>query len=276
MESEALAVAAKHFEDPAVGLVHHTPEGREAHSLGAKLEQMFLNTAHAKIYVVINSIGKASCVIGKSTLFRKRYMEECGGLGSFACYMAEDNLIGIALMEKGYQHRLSVRTAIQPLTKSTVYEYLMRRIRWTRIRAYTMPVVTMIEPFTESIVSGLLGAWTLQKLFGVFFWNTFLCHLVFWFLCDVGLSAGLQQQLPEEFGNFFVVWVLRELSAVPIYLFSLVDNKVNWRDRHYRLKLGGYVELISSDSLEIKRSGRKTDKKKSVTTRSRSSSVKTS
>lgn len=144
-DPNSLLLNAACFRDPKVGLVHHAPEGVEARSLGAKLEQMFLNTAHAKIYLVINAIAYDSCVIGKSLIFRKSQLDKCGGLEYFGRYIAEDNMIGIALMKLGLNHVLSPFTARQPLERAPIKSFLTRRVRWARIRAHILPFITLVE-----------------------------------------------------------------------------------------------------------------------------------
>jgi len=246
MQSHALRVAADFFkQDPNVGLVHHAPEGTDDESFGAALEQLFLNTAHVKIYIVINYMALDSCVIGKSTLFRRSHLQQCGGLEAFGKYLAEDNMLGIALFRKGLLHRLSPLTAKQPLCTSTIADFLWRRSRWTRIRAYSMPGVTVLEPFTESIVSGLVGAWALFHLLLLPFWYVFGVHMLLWLLCDLFLVRGFTGAWPLHPLRFLFAWLVREVTAFPIYCFALSQsNIVTWRGRSYRLIMGGMVEAV--------------------------------
>lgn len=97
---DSLVMATNVMRDHSVGLVHHTPEGEGGATVGAWLEQHFLNTAHAKIYLVINWIGTDSCVMGKSILVRKSQLDRVGGIAAFGKYMAEDNMIGLAVMNE--------------------------------------------------------------------------------------------------------------------------------------------------------------------------------
>jgi ceramide glucosyltransferase len=100
VEPDTLSCAIAALEDSQnVGLVHHAPEGMHAQSFGALLEQMFLNTAHTKIYLVINWLAVDSCIIGKSIIFRRSDLARSGGLESLSNYLAEDNMIGIELLK---------------------------------------------------------------------------------------------------------------------------------------------------------------------------------
>lgn len=129
-----------------VTLVHHVPiavnqPGFEA-PYGAKLDEMFLLTSHAKFYVFFNKASIDSCVNGKSNLYRRSNIDECvgkisrgelsvtnqdnskdaarfigpgEGLRFFARYIGEDNMIGIALWRLGGIQGMTGDVAVQPL-----------------------------------------------------------------------------------------------------------------------------------------------------------------
>ncbi|KAI3652400.1 hypothetical protein MP228_002725 [Amoeboaphelidium protococcarum] len=248
IDRDTLLHAVPHFQDPNVGIVHHAPEGINGDSsVGAQLEEHFLNTAHAKIYLGFNWAAVDSCVMGKSTIFRKSDLDKKGGLAAFGKYLAEDNMIGLAIWSMGMRHVMSQKTAKQSLLKSSIYDYVMRRSRWTKIRAYSMPVVTIIEPFTESIVSGLTGAFALHNLFNLPFWTVFGIHMLIWFMCDYMLTILISRQSISNPLWFTYTWILRELSAVPIYIYSILSrNVVQWRGREYLLRMEGLVDRLDN------------------------------
>lgn len=105
-----------------------------------------------------------------------------------------------------------------------------------------MPVVTLIEPFTESIVCGLVGAWGFQDLID---WRVFLtAHFAMWLLADFLIIRGLPYAFQwSQAGELFVIWLMRELSAIPIYIWTVLfdSNRVVWRGRTYKLLMGGTV-----------------------------------
>lgn len=81
--------------------------------------------------------------------------------------MAEDNMIGKALMKLGLRHSLSPFTAVQPLGIMSLVDFVQRRSRWIRIRLYTMPATFFVEPLTECLVCGVVGAFSLSYVTGV-------------------------------------------------------------------------------------------------------------
>lgn len=229
----------------AVGLVHHAPQGVDADTFGAACEWMFLNTAHTKIYLPINAMAVASCVIGKSLMFRRSALNRAiGGLEALSVYMSEDNQIGIGILKAGLRHRLSVCTAKQPLGVGTFRSYMDRRVRWTRIRAWSMPAVTFLEPWYECLFSGLTGALALHHFYDMPMLSVFVAHVLYWFICDLVMVRGLtQKSRPWPSLWWFVrAWIVRELSALPIYIYALsTGRRVTWRGKEYLLQVGGTV-----------------------------------
>ncbi|KAH3688130.1 hypothetical protein WICPIJ_000901 [Wickerhamomyces pijperi] len=191
----------KKTTDRPVKLVHHVPiavnEPGSNATMGAKLDEMFLLTSHAKFYVFFNKASIDSCVNGKSNLYRRSSLDECvnkisqgqlsvtsqdnssdarefigpgEGLRFFSRYIGEDNMIGIGLWRLGGRQGMTGDVAVQPMNNNkgaddssvnlyqlSVSDYVKRRVRWLRVRKYMVLAATLVEPTTESIVIGLMG-----------------------------------------------------------------------------------------------------------------------
>lgn len=138
-----------------VGLIHHLPFAIFPDSqLGSRVEQVFLCSTHAKMYLAINQLVISSCVAGKSCLFRKSDLETAvekkrtggkgkllgtgeGGLASFGKYLGEDNMIGEALWDDlGMKHAMGSDMAGNTVGSMKVETYFKRRVRWIRVRKY--------------------------------------------------------------------------------------------------------------------------------------------
>jgi ceramide glucosyltransferase len=70
----------------------------------------------------------------------------------------------------------------QPISHTSVAAYLDRRIRWLRVRKYTVTLATFVEPGTESIFCGVYGAYALTSLpfFSPWIKQTWLCFALVW------------------------------------------------------------------------------------------------
>ena len=189
---------------------------------GGRLDEAFMSSAHAKFYQAINTVKVAPCIMGKSTMFRRAHLDHvtashpayAPGIDFFSDNICEDHLIGDALWkqpqafeERGYKstspgekgqkwgkhEMLFGDLCFQPISHTSVPAYLDRRIRWLRVRKYTVTLATFVEPGTESIVCGVYGAYALTSLpfFGTWIaptWSNFalvwLAHMAVWCAVD--------------------------------------------------------------------------------------------
>lgn len=190
------------YANPRIQLVHHLPLCVSVvpgvrRNWGAKLDEMFLFTAHSKFYAAINAVAIAPCVMGKSNLYRRSALDIATGsqpgcgLQVFAQYIAEDNMIAECLWKNGGRTSLTVDAAIQPLGSLPLDAYVGRRIRWLRVRKYMVMAATLVEPTTESIVCGILGSFgysvllsSLSSTGSLFSWKFFLAHMLVWCAID--------------------------------------------------------------------------------------------
>ncbi|KAF9423774.1 hypothetical protein BGZ76_003599 [Entomortierella beljakovae] len=236
---------------PGVGLVHHLPFGINPQTLGSELELMFLDTVHAKMYLFINWTGLASCVVGKSNLYRRSDLDKVGGLAKFGKYMAEDNLIATAIFNMGYKHEMTSDLAYQSLGSMTPSDYFLRRARWTRIRKYTVTAATVVEPFIEMIGCGLVASYGFNLLCQTHFLNFLAFHIVIWFLIDISMYKALVGEKFYNVRGFLIAWSMRELAALPLYIYAVLGSTVDWRDQIFLLKRDGTVVPIDSPGRDL-------------------------
>ncbi|CAI2189468.1 3191_t:CDS:2, partial [Funneliformis geosporum] len=248
VDSGCLGRSVDKLSQQGVGLVHHLPFAVRPDTFGSELEMMFMDTVHARMYLAINAIGPDSCVVGKSNLYRKSDIESVGGLAQFGKYMAEDNLIACALWRKGYKHEMTSDLAYQPLGSMATADYFFRRSRWTRIRKYTVTAATVLEPFTESILCGLCASYGFNNLWNIHPLNFLAFHIITWFMIDLKLFQALSRKNVEleSLRGFIMAWSLREITALPLYVYSVLGNTVDWRDGTFYLKRDSTVVKILS------------------------------
>jgi len=247
-----------------IALVHHVPFAISNQvSFGAEVEEVFLNTNHAKMYIAINAVAVDSCVVGKSNLFRRSDLERLDGtlvrrqnndgsrqgrgLAAFGRFIAEDNMIGLALWhELDLRHGLSCDVAYNALGYMSLSDYIRRRIRWIRVRKHMSLPATILEPFTESVMLSVMMATCLQFLTGISIRLFLPAHFFLWMLVDLDVYASLAgHPLPRgKWRSFLVAWVVRELLAFPIWLLGVVGNEIEWRGRRYKIRRNGEGESI--------------------------------
>ncbi|KAF9691437.1 hypothetical protein EKO04_010739 [Ascochyta lentis] len=179
---------------------------------GGRLDEAFMSSAHAKFYQAINTVKVAPCIMGKSTMFRRSQLnyvtssnpKYAPGIDFFSDNICEDHLIGDALWKQpqafekrdykpaagekkekwGKHEMLFGDFCFQPISHTSVAAYLDRRIRWLRVRKYTVTLATFVEPGTESMFCGVYGAYALTTLpyFRTFISPTWMSFALIWLL----------------------------------------------------------------------------------------------
>lgn len=268
---------------------------------GGRLEELFMSSSHAKFYTAINTVLIAPCIVGKSTMFRKSHLDSLTsghGIDYFSSNICEDHLIGDLLWkgkvpperapnsEKWGKHAMVFGDlAIQPMAGMSVAEYVARRIRWLRVRKFTVTLATLVEPGTESFLCSLYGAFAVTTL--PFLANnlgmpqTWIAFAVFWFTSVAlwaimdwtlylklhsGASIEIDENTPafarrprlgrrRSFGAWFLAWLGREVLAFPIWAWAVYGGvTVNWRGKRFWVGMDMKVhEIKGSASTEPQR-----------------------
>ncbi|EGO04391.1 glycosyltransferase family 21 protein [Serpula lacrymans var. lacrymans S7.3] len=247
-----------------VALVHHVPLANANEAwLGARVEEAFLNTNHAKMYLAINTVAIESCVVGKSNLYRRSDIDRVNGLlkpkstpdgasqtadfglAAFGRFLAEDNMIASSLWhELGLRHDLSCDVAHNAVGKMTLSDYIWRRVRWIRVRKHMVLAATILEPLTENFVASSIAAWSLWYLTGVPAWLFLPTHHIIWLSVDMDVYASLAGHpvVADKRLSFIGAWALRELLAFPIWALAICGNEVVWRGGKYQVLRAGEVK----------------------------------
>ncbi|EIN14055.1 glycosyltransferase family 21 protein [Punctularia strigosozonata HHB-11173 SS5] len=265
---DALTASSAHLSTKhrrRIALVHHVPFAWSSEpTFGSQVEEAFMNTNHAKMYLAINAVALDSCVVGKSNLYRRSDLErvngslrpipagnvkqegECG-LPAFGRFLAEDNMVASAFWhELGDRHDLSCDVARNAVGKMSLGEYLRRRVRWIRVRKRMVMAATLLEPFTESLLLGFIAASSIRQMFAVPIWFTMIIHYAWWLTVDLDVYASLAgHPVPSStFWSFLCAWCTREILAFPIWVWAISGDEVDWRGNTYRVLRNGEVERV--------------------------------
>jgi ceramide glucosyltransferase len=247
---------------------------------------MFMASSHAKFYTAINTVSIAPCIVGKSTMFRRSHLNYLTsgaspyspGIDFFSENICEDHLIGDLLWrkkvgeekagQKFYKHGLVFGDlAIQPMAGMSVREYIARRVRWLRVRKWTVTLATFVEPGVEPLLCSAYGAFAVTTLpwFHSIFripqtWPAFtvfwLISVTTWMSMDTlvyaklhsGASVELDDDTPSfarplghsrrPFKEWIAAWIGREFLAWPIWAWAcLGGTTVMWRGKKFRVGL---------------------------------------
>lgn len=267
---------------------------------GGRLEEMFMASSHAKFYTAINTVAIAPCIVGKSNMFRRSHLNYLTsgasayspGIDFFSENICEDHLIGDLLWRKKVEEQKAGQKfnkhglvfgdlAIQPMAGMSIREYIARRVRWLRVRKWTVTLATFVEPGVEPLLCSAYGAFAVTTLpwfhaqFGVP--QTWLAFSVLWIgsvtawmsvdtLVYAKLHSGVSVELDEDtpsfarplghsrrpFSEWISAWLGRELLALPIWSWAcLGGTTVMWRGRKFRVNLDMRVVEIKDKSKAV-------------------------
>ncbi|KAJ5494955.1 Ceramide glucosyltransferase [Penicillium diatomitis] len=278
---------------------------------GGRLEELFLSSSHAKMYTAINTVLIAPCIVGKSNMFRRSHLDYLTapvpgdrykrhpGVDYFSDNICEDHLIGDLLWrqqvreerelgERWGKHAMVFGDlAIQPVANMSVQGYVARRIRWLRVRKFTVLLATLVEPGTESLLCTLYGAWGITTALAPYlvrngyhfasllstwtaFFGVFALGIALWIVTDWTLYINLHssqaievdddtpvfarpcrrpsQATRRPFLQWLVAWLGRELLALPIWIIAVYGGvTVVWRERRFKVGFDARVREIRED-----------------------------
>ncbi len=161
VEPQDLATTVALFDDPKVGCVSNLFVGEGARSLGSVIESLHLLT-----FVVpgtaIAEAGRIPCVVGKSMAMPRHVLESIGGFGAFLDVLAEDQAIGLAVKEAGFQVVLSPVVVRNVVVTRSLRRALDRQVRWGKIRfafsAATYSTEILLNPLALALAALAAGA----------------------------------------------------------------------------------------------------------------------
>ncbi|KAL1644394.1 Ceramide glucosyltransferase [Diplodia intermedia] len=253
---------------------------------GGRLEELFMSSSHAKFYTAINTVLIAPCIVGKSNMFRRSHLNaltgplpaQAEGIDFFSENICEDHLIGDRLWrqqipaektqgESWGKHAMCFGDlAIQPMAGMSVPEYVARRVRWLRVRKFTVTLATLVEPGTESFLCALYGAFAVTTLpffrdtLGMpqtwtAFWIFWFVNVALWCFVDWTLYRKLHSANSIEvdectppfarppktsngtrrpFEEWFLAWLGREGLAWPVWAWAVYGGvTVKWRGKKF-------------------------------------------
>ncbi|KAJ5223424.1 hypothetical protein N7468_007966 [Penicillium chermesinum] len=292
-ERQILMNTSREDSVPSHALSVDRPEDSLASTIatgGGRLEELFLSSAHAKMYTAINTVLVAPCIVDyltapSSTNPHPRHP----GIDFFSDNICEDHLIGDLLWRKKVreEEELGERwgkhamvfgdLAIQPVANMQLRAYIARRVRWLRVRKFTVLLATLVEPGTESFVCSIYGAYGVTTALAPYrehkgfsfasslqswtaFFSLFALSIALWILVDwtlyIILHSGRAIEVDKDtppfarltrtdpshitrrpFVQWLSAWLGRELLALPIWL-SAVYGGVTVVWRDRQFKVG--------------------------------------
>lgn len=233
VEPDDLAKTVDAFADRRVGCVTNLFTGAGARSRGAVIESLHLISFVAPGAVLAASLG-IPCVVGKSMAIARHVHDAIGGFERFRRVLAEDQAIGLAVKEAGYEVVLSPLVVRNVVVDRTVERAVDRQVRWNKIR-YSFSRLLYAGELVLNPLPLALAAAALDPRLVLVPGCVLIARLLQVAILDRALCARL-------------TW--RQLALVPLldalmlyaWIVPFFSDQVTWRG--YRARIGRNTEMI--------------------------------
>lgn len=236
---EYLRELARWSSDPKTGLVTCLYRGRAGKSLWSKLESLGIGADFIPGALTSRLLeGGVHFGLGSTLAVRREALEKAGGFEAVADHLADDYELAANLVRAGYEVR------VPPMVvETTIPDYGLRgfwehQLRWGRTVRSSRPGGYFGMALTFSLFWALLAIiasvgefWAWGLFYAVVVLRITAIHAYGELLGDRGLfqQAGL--------------FLLRDLIAPVVWLFSLVGNRIVWRGEVFELDKGRLKRL---------------------------------
>ena len=223
---------AAELADPAVGLVSNVILASGEQSVGARCENLHLNTFVIG-GVCIADLGAVPCVVGKSMLMRRDELARLGGFESLRDVLAEDYLLGQRYHAAGYRVVLSCHPVETENRQLTFTRFLARHLRWAQLRRwcalgpfcsepllYATPWIAAPLIVSESVASSMACAAALLMRIG----------------SDGMLARRVTGRWPS-IGSLALIPV-KDTMLLGVWMIALCRRNVQWRGHSLRIGPG--------------------------------------
>ena len=221
------------FANPRVGCVSNLFTGAGAKTLGATIESLHLLGFVAPGAVLAATAG-VPCVVGKSMAISRRAHDAIGGFARFVRVLAEDQAIGLAVKEAGFDVVLSPVVVRNVVVDRTIRRAVDRQVRWNKIRYSFSHSLYACELLANPLPLALVAALLDSRL-------AFVPLLV-------ALARTVQLAILDRATRAGMTAV--ELAATPLldllmlyaWFVPFFSNEVTWRG--YRARIGRGTEMV--------------------------------
>jgi ceramide glucosyltransferase len=219
---------------PGVGVVSCLYLGQGVGGLWSRAVAMAINYDFLPSAVLAKMLGVAQPCFGPTIAITTQVLDEIGGLGKFAPFLAEDYEIGNAVRAHGYSISIPAMTMTTICTEESLGELFTHELRWARtIRriaraGHVGSVVTY--PLPLSLIGATLLGWTPSAA------GLVLAILGVRMLVKLRIDSATR----SDTGPWWLI-PLRDVLSFGVFLASFSGATVEWRGRRFRVGRDGVL-----------------------------------
>ncbi len=232
-----LSTIAAEYAEQRVGIVTNLYAIRSPRTAGSALESLTIALDLIPSVLVARRLEGVTFALGASILVSRGTLEEIGGLGPIADYLADDYQLGNRTWRQGYKIVLSsvvLETVPGPMT---LRDHILHQVRWARTYRASRPRgfagygITHVL-FLSLVLLLLLGATPLSlSLAGAAL------------AVRVGEALLLETYVirSKRWFAWLALFPVKDVLAFCIWAWSFIGNTVSWRGRTFSVLPNGRI-----------------------------------
>jgi ceramide glucosyltransferase len=217
-----------------VGAVTCLYLGEGVSGLWSRAVAMAINYDFLPSAVLAKTFGLAEPCFGPTIAMTSRVLQEIGGLGAFARFLAEDYEIGRAVRDRGYAIAVPAMTMTTICTEKSVGELFTHELRWARTIRRIARSGHVGSVVTHPLPLALIGA----SLVG---WSPAATGLV---LAILGVRMLVKLRIDRatrvNAGPWWLI-PLRDMLSFGVFLASFSGATVEWQGQRFRVGRDGVL-----------------------------------
>jgi ceramide glucosyltransferase len=216
------------FENPGVGCVSNLFVASGAQNFGGVIESLHLLTFVAPGAALAAAAG-VPCVVGKSMVISRRALEAIGGFEAFRHVLAEDQAIGVATKNAGFEVVVSPVVVKNVVVRRTIRRALDRQIRWNKIRFAFSRSLFAAEILLNPLPFALFDARLTMIVLTARYAQAILLRIA------TGSDLRLHQ---------LTMMPLLDVLSLYAWFVPFFSNRITWRG--YEARIGKGTQLIQA------------------------------
>jgi ceramide glucosyltransferase len=232
-----LAQVTKEFEaGNRTGMVTCLYKISDPTSVGSALESYTIALDFIPSVLVARRIEGVTFGLGASMLMAKTALEDIGGFGDIAGYLADDYQLGFRLWRKGYVNIISKHVIENRVGAMTVKDHVLHQMRWARTYRASRPAGYLGYGITHVLCFALLqfvvspSSWSAAAVFAAL-------------AIRYGTALAIHRRVIRA--RTWLKWLpllpLKDILSFFIWAWSFMGSTVTWRGIRYRLVKGGKI-----------------------------------
>src|SRR5262245_27990240 len=243
-----LKALAWEFESNHADAVTNLYRGVAVSDFWSKLEALGMSTEFMAGVVVAERLEGMRFALGPSMAIRASCLQNIGGFGAIADYLADDFVLGKKVFETGHRLVLSAQVINHHVHSAGFLNSFIHRLRWNRSSRFSRPMGYFGQGFTHTLPWAVVlllavpSAWSFGALAGSLVLRA-------WLACELGA------RLLNDKAVLRSLWLipLQDCLSFASWLGGFWGKEIVWRNERYELFEDGRMAPLSPRTSETAR-----------------------